>query len=106
MRLHLPDRLRTRFLTTGLISCSLLVLATGEATAADSWERQADALLSKMTIDEKIGQMTQIDLAALKEKSDITRLFVGSALAVEGRILRIIRPRHGNGRVMSCRRMR
>ena len=66
MRLHLTNCLRTLFLMTGFVSVSLLALATGEARGSNSWERQADALLGKMTLEEKIGQMTQIDLAAIK----------------------------------------
>jgi len=80
MRLHLPECL----LTTGFVSLSLLTLALSPASASDAWERQADALLGKMTLDEKIGQMTQIDLAAIKDKNDITRLFIGSALSGGG----------------------
>jgi beta-glucosidase len=84
MRLHLPDCLRTLFLSAGCVSVSLLAFTAGDATASDAWERQADGLLEKMTLDEKIGQMTQIDLAAIKDKNDITRLFVGSALSGGG----------------------
>ena len=84
MRFHLPDSLRTLFLATAFMFVSLLVLSAAGVHASDAWERQADALLGKMTLDEKIGQMTQIDLAALKDKSDITRLFVGSALSGGG----------------------
>ena len=33
-----------------------------------------------MTLDEKIGQMTQVDVNALKEKADIQKYFLGSIL--------------------------
>src|SRR5437899_11473734 len=41
-------------------------------------DRKALALLAQMTLEEKIGQMTQVDMAALKEKEDFTRLAIGS----------------------------
>jgi beta-glucosidase len=39
-----------------------------------------EALLARMTLDEKIGQMTQIDRNALASPSDITQYFLGSIL--------------------------
>jgi beta-glucosidase len=39
-----------------------------------------DALLARMTLDEKIGQMTQIDRNALASPRDITDFFLGSIL--------------------------
>jgi beta-glucosidase len=46
-----------------------------------SHEQQVDSLLSIMTLDEKIGQMTQVDLYALSDTSDITKYFLGSVLS-------------------------
>ena len=34
-----------------------------------------------MTLDEKIGQMTQADMLALKDKSDVQKYFLGSVLS-------------------------
>src|SRR5579859_3466434 len=48
---------------------------------AQSFSRQVETLLAQMTLDEKIGQMTQVDMNALKDKSDIQRLFIGSMLS-------------------------
>jgi len=50
------------------------------AGAAD----QADALLAQMTVDEKIGQMVQVDSGALKDKADIQKYFLGSILSGGG----------------------
>ena len=47
-------------------------------------EDQADALLSQMTLDEKIGQMVQVDSDALKDKADVQKYFVGSVLSGGG----------------------
>jgi beta-glucosidase len=41
---------------------------------------QADALLAQMTLDEKIGQMTQPDVHALTAPADIQKYFLGSIL--------------------------
>jgi beta-glucosidase len=39
-----------------------------------------DALLARMTLDEKIGQMTQIDRTAFASPQEITEFFIGSIL--------------------------
>jgi len=39
-----------------------------------------DALVARMTLDEKIGQMTQVDRTALGSPRDITEFFLGSIL--------------------------
>ena len=43
-------------------------------------DRRADSLLSQMTLDEKIGQMAQVDVNVLKDKADIQKYFLGSVL--------------------------
>ena len=47
-------------------------------------EEKADALLAQMTLDEKIGQMVQVDSDALKDKSHIQKYFLGSVLSGGG----------------------
>jgi beta-glucosidase len=42
------------------------------------------ALLAQMTLEEKIGQMTQADSDALKDKSDVQTYFLGSVLSGGG----------------------
>lgn len=42
---------------------------------------KVDALLSQMTLDEKIGQMVQVDMAALPNKADVQKYFLGSVLS-------------------------
>jgi len=44
-------------------------------------DQQADALLAQMTLDEKIGQMVQVDSGALKDHSDVQKYFLGSVLS-------------------------
>jgi len=49
-----------------------------------NYDPQVAALLAQMTLDEKIGQMTQADSEALKDKSDIQKYFLGSVLSGGG----------------------
>lgn len=46
-----------------------------------SYDGRVRELLAKMTLDEKIGQMTQAEQDALKDLSDIDTLFLGSVLS-------------------------
>jgi beta-glucosidase len=69
----------------------LLSVAAGAAVAhAQSQkaftdnDRAARALLSRMTLDEKIGQMIQPDQSALRDPADIERYFLGSLLSGGG----------------------
>jgi beta-glucosidase len=54
--------------------------ARGEPPEAEVRSR-ADAILGRMTLDEKVGQMTQVDMLALKDKSHVARYFLGSMLS-------------------------
>ena len=55
--------------------------AAPEAKPLSSFDPQAKALLARMTLDEKIGQMTQPDQDFIKDASDIERYFLGSILS-------------------------
>jgi beta-glucosidase len=55
--------------------------ASALAGGAVGCDQQAQALLSRMTIKEKIGQMVQVDMNALKDKADIQRYCLGSMLS-------------------------
>lgn len=57
---------------------SLPVTAFAQQTEAD---RQAATLLSQMTLEEKIGQMTQADMDAVKDPADIAKYALGSMLS-------------------------
>ncbi|MCE5341753.1 MAG: glycoside hydrolase family 3 C-terminal domain-containing protein [Planctomycetaceae bacterium] len=46
-----------------------------------SYDRQAKELLSKMTLEEKIGQMTQAENCYLKDINDISKFYLGSILS-------------------------
>jgi beta-glucosidase len=44
-------------------------------------DKKVDALLAQMTLDEKIGQMVQVDSSGLKDKADVQKYFLGSVLS-------------------------
>lgn len=62
------------------------VMSMTTATAQDDslfsrHDNEVRVLLARMTLDEKIGQMTQVDSAALKDKGDVQRYCLGSVLS-------------------------
>ena len=58
-----------------------LFLAMTAFGQSSSYDKQADTLLAKMTLDEKIGQMVQVDSGALKDTTDVQKYFLGSVLS-------------------------
>ncbi len=64
------------------IGISLPVIsAPPQPKAFSSYAPQVRQVLAKMTLDEKIGQMTQADQQALKDINDINKYFLGSLLS-------------------------
>ena len=51
------------------------------AKKLSSYDREVNALLAQMTLEEKIGQMTEPEQDALADKSDIQKYFLGSLLS-------------------------
>jgi beta-glucosidase len=84
--LQAPDRwlsgINSLFLTYGL--AGYLLAMNLSASAASITEGKVEALLKEMTLDEKIGQMTQVDTDALEDKSHIQKYFLGSVLSGGG----------------------
>lgn len=73
-------------LARSIATLGIILLAAAPARQTRAAFSQADArrardLLAQMTLDEKIGQMTQADQQFLKDVSDIERLFLGSLLS-------------------------
>ncbi len=60
------------------VAATMLSAKAGNLTAQDSKVR---ALLARMTLEEKIGQMVQAEQSALKELSDVENYFLGSLLS-------------------------
>lgn len=70
----------------GLLTlCSCLRAGpTGSSPTVSATPRGApdvEQLLSQMTLEEKVGQMTQVDLKALKPEVDLADYFIGSVLS-------------------------
>jgi beta-glucosidase len=64
--------------------CVLIALLCGFAVAVGGKEpiaNEVESLLSRMTLEEKIGQMTQVDMNAVKDKADIAKYAFGSMLS-------------------------
>ena len=69
---------------SSLASRTALLLTLSLSPAFAGNDDQAAKLLSQMTLDEKIGQMVQVDSAALKDKADVQKYFLGSVLSGGG----------------------
>src|ERR1041385_1737233 len=67
----------------GLAALALLVWAATKPkiTPFSSYDSQIKPLLAKMTLEEKIGQMTQAEQNELKDQADIETYFLGSLLS-------------------------
>jgi beta-glucosidase len=75
-----------RFISVACAVCLGLDLLSIVAGPADpnplsSYDAQVRQLLSKMTLEEKIGQMTQPDQVFLKDAADIGKYYLGSVLS-------------------------
>ena len=68
-------------LTTAWCIATWSPLVQIHAQTSPRSQNRAAALLAQMTLDEKIGQMVQVDMAALKDKADIQRFGFGSMLS-------------------------
>jgi beta-glucosidase len=68
-----------RFLLAAIIP--VVMTAQTKPIPLSTFDAPAKALLRQMTLDEKIGQMTQPDQMFLKDPSDIEKYFVGSVLS-------------------------
>ena len=73
------------------LAAIVLLAAVPFARAEDSGQKiflshdaEAKAIVAKMTLDEKIGQMIQPDQGALKDPADIEKYFLGSLLSGGG----------------------
>ena len=68
---------------TPILTGILLTLTTTLSHGAlfSEHDKQVDALLAQMTLDEKIGQMVQVDSGEIKDKADVQKYFLGSVLS-------------------------
>ena len=73
----------TYFIVSAL---SLCILISGCADTGQDREEFVKGLVQKMTLDEKVGQMTQVDKRMLDSESDIATYFLGSILSGGGSV--------------------
>ena len=63
---------------------TVFILFISLFSCSKSEHKYITELIKEMTLEEKIGQMTQVDYRYLKDKSDITKYFLGSILSGGG----------------------
>ncbi len=77
--------MRRRDLLAAFGAAAPLAFALGRSYAAaparlSSFDARVRPLLAQMTLDEKLGQMTQAELGKLEHEDDVERYFLGSVL--------------------------
>lgn len=78
----MQDTIRNLSWSLGLVGAVMLTPLSGFSASAAV---DVDALLGRMSLDEKIGQMVQVDSNALKDREgDVATYFVGSVLSGGG----------------------
>jgi beta-glucosidase len=63
------------------LGLALTLVSTGVRAETVNFDTRVNDLLSQMSLDEKIGQMVQVDSSALKDKADVQKYFLGSVLS-------------------------
>jgi beta-glucosidase len=71
---------RVKSAAAGIVLAIAATSSHGAALVSEH-DPQVDALLARMTLDEKIGQMVQVNSGALKDKADVQKYFLGSVLS-------------------------
>src|SRR5579872_1715187 len=69
------------FLCAAVLGGAAVFAAAAQRKPLSSFDPQVKALLARMTLDEKIGQMTQPDRSFIKDRSDIEKYFIGSIIS-------------------------
>ncbi len=73
------------FVLAGALCPAVLVIPDPSKSASpkplSSYDVKALELLSRMTLEEKVGQMTQADIGAIKDPNDIQKYLLGSLLS-------------------------
>ncbi len=78
----------------GGLASQLALARERQPVALSSFDPLVKPLVGRMTLDEKLGQMTQAELNNLKNENDVERLFLGSVLSGGD-----ADPKEGNGLV-------
>jgi beta-glucosidase len=81
MSVNIPTTYRLSRLSTMCAGLLSLLAIRAEAQTSARSETKASALVAAMTLDEKIGQMVQVDMNAMKDLADIQKYAIGSMLS-------------------------
>src|SRR5216684_1125574 len=81
MRLHSRGDFSSNLLQALLAGSLCLIAMRSAAQPSARSEQRARTLLDQMTLEEKIGQMVQADMNAVKGKADIQKYAIGSMLS-------------------------
>lgn len=68
------------FVLAAAVFCHVAAVAQAPKPLV-SYDPQIKPIVAQMTLDEKVGQMTQADLGSLKDHADVENLFLGSVLS-------------------------
>lgn len=68
-------------LRIGVAGSMFMLMAATKPIPLSTFDAKAKSLVARMTLDEKIGQMTQADQMFLKDPSDIETYYLGSVLS-------------------------
>ena len=71
---------------TIILSSIFFSMSCSKPHNADNIDLKVERLIKKMTLEEKVGQMTQVDHRYLENKSDIEKYFIGSLLSGGGSV--------------------
>lgn len=69
---------------SGVLATVIFTATVATVSADAALEKRVETLLGQMTLEEKIGQMTQADLLAMKDKADVRKYALGSVLSGGG----------------------
>jgi beta-glucosidase len=78
---------RLVLLVAAMFAAGVLMISFHTSSAAsgpkplNSFDAQVKPLVAQMTLDEKIGQMTQSEQDGMRDQSDVATLFIGSVLS-------------------------
>lgn len=72
---------REFLIATGAVSASGMLSAANTRQTLPSFDGDAKALLSRMTLEEKAGQMAQPEKSYLRTPEDVAKYFIGSVLS-------------------------
>src|SRR5215469_1741080 len=81
MRMNRRTIFAVLFLTLAVAVLCRITAVAEAPRALSSFDPQIKPIVAQMTLEEKVGQMTQADLGSLKDHNDVENYFLGSVLS-------------------------